>query len=293
MPVSLTYASASLEAFLASKAAFSVVRSVASEHLQRVYGSLDPIQQPVKTLYILDSSFNPPQVAHRTLAQYALSNANGLSTTSRRLLVLFSTHNADKSPSPAAFEHRLAMMVAFAEDICNTTNMDTVIDVGLTDKPYYNDKTTAIEQSGIYPSAPRHVHLIGFDSLTRIFDPKYYPSHNPPLSALNTFFQKNGFYVMLRPDSHSDEAQQREFIEDVRCGKLDAHGAQRAWADQIEVVAANSDCVAVSSTRVREAVKQAEWRDVQTMCTAEVTRWIKEKKLYRAAEAYEDASANA
>ncbi|APA12111.1 hypothetical protein SS1G_10929 [Sclerotinia sclerotiorum 1980 UF-70] len=75
-----------------------------------------------QTLYILDSSFNPPTLAHAHICLSALRDhfASDLRHTKARLLLLLSTQNADKKISGASLEERLVGMECFATDLLNT-----------------------------------------------------------------------------------------------------------------------------------------------------------------------------
>src|SRR5689334_2674653 len=97
-----------LHRFTSSPAKFHIVRTV------------NPTSTSPKTLYILDSSFNPPSIAHLALATSALASAPLNGDQHHRMLLLFSTHNADKAPSPASFVQRIALMTVFAQDMSNT-----------------------------------------------------------------------------------------------------------------------------------------------------------------------------
>jgi nicotinamide-nucleotide adenylyltransferase len=298
-----------LHAFSASPSPFRIVRTI------------NPTSTPPKTLYILDSSFNPPSIAHLALAISALRNPGVGDAKPPRLLLLFATQNADKKATPASYVSRLAMMTAFAEDLSLSLSSSQPrpssspsaasspklispqddaptappdlsqipIDIALTTAPYYTDKSTAISTSSppAYPSNPVHVYLIGFDTLVRFCAPKYYPSHDPPLSALQPFFEAgNGLRVTERPaegvgegDPYGSVEQQRTYIEDLGNGVLEKEGFKREWARQIELVVAGEG-VGVSSTRVREAAKRGDWEGVRGLCTEGVAGWVRGEALY-------------
>jgi len=276
-----------LDAFLSSPAAFRVVKTISDDAAttSRVHA---------KTLFILDSSFNPPQVAHLSLATAALAASRTRYSLPHRLLLLFSTHNADKSPTPAAFEHRLAMMVLFAQDLSRKLSasgehgqgdQDSVaIDVGLTTKPYYNDKSAEIDNLGTYPGSPRHIHLVGFDTFTRIFTAKYYTSHSPPLSALDSFFEKHGLRITVRPVDDGGEyataEAQKGYWRGIRDGEMEHEGGKAAWAEEIEMVDAEDEAAGVSSTRIRNAVEKQDWSELGKLCTPSVAEYVKEQGLY-------------
>ena len=282
-----------LHSFTSSPAKFRVVRTVNSTTTQP------------KTLYILDSSFNPPSIAHLTLATSALKWSVESEQPPYRLLLLFSTHNADKAPSPASFVQRLALMTMFAEDLSQSLKTanpplhpdvsNISIDIGLTKEPYYSDKSAAIADATppVYPSKPIHVHLVGYDTLIRFCNPKYYPKHDPPLSALEPFFDAgHKLRVTQRPADPSDESsndfgtteEQARYLDDLKLGKQQEAGFAPTWGSNINMVQAEEG-VGVSSTRVRNAAKEGQWDTVNQLCTEGVAAWIKEQALYR-----EDAS---
>ena len=269
----------------------------------RVVRTVNPTNTQPKTLYILDSSFNPPSIAHLSLVQSALKDHDRSEHSPYRLLLLFSTQNADKAPSPASFAQRIALMTVFAEDFSQmlkkssggTELADLSIDIGLTKEPYYSDKSIAIRNTTppFYSSNPIHVHLTGYDTLIRFCNPKYYPKYDPPLSALKPFFDAgHKLRVTQRPTDPSDKSsnefgtveEQQKYVNDLRDGTREKDGFTPEWGHNIDMVKAN-DGVGISSTRVRDAAKEAKWNVVENLCTEGVAAWIKDQNLYS-----EDAS---
>jgi nicotinamide-nucleotide adenylyltransferase len=271
----------------------------------RVVHTINPTSTQPKTLYVLDSSFNPPQKAHLSLATTALKQSQTSDEKPYRLLLLFSTHNADKAPSPASFAQRIALMAAFAEDISHTLKSsggssdtdiaDISIDVGLTKEPYYSDKSIAIKETTppFYPSNPIHVHLVGYDTLIRFCNPKYYPEYDPPLSALKPFFDAgHKLCVTQRPTDPNDASssefgtveEQEKYVQDLTSGAREEEGFKRQWGNNIGMAQAEEG-VGISSTRVRRAAKEEDWSEVGKLCTESVTAWIRDQALYS-----EDAS---
>jgi nicotinamide-nucleotide adenylyltransferase len=277
-----------LHSFASSSAKFRVVRSINATTTQP------------KTLYILDSSFNPPSIAHLTLATSALKQSAPSEKSPYRLLLLFSTHNADKAPSPASFVQRIAGMIMFAEDLSrslknatpslNDDVADISIDIGLTKEPYYSDKSAAIDGTTplFYTARPIHIHLVGYDTLIRFCSPKYYPKHDPPLSALKPFFDAgHKLRVTQRPTDPSDESsndfgtteEQAKYLRDLKDGEQQKAGFEPAWGMNIDMVQAEEG-VGVSSTRVRNAANEGKWDTVNDLCTEGVAAWIKDQALY-------------
>lgn len=301
---------------------------------------------PPKTLFILDSSFNPPSIAHAALAQSAfLDDCNSSSQPSQqqqkekkeyefphRLLLLFAVTNADKIAAPASFEQRLAMMTVFARDLQDFFAKDgqkekgqgqeqqkeeqqqkekqqqrfhhhqpMAIDIGVTKHPFYTDKSRAIESEGYlyHPGThPRHIHLLGYDTLTRFFTAKYYiqQDFDPPFAALEPYFDKgHELRVTLRPTSSSSagptssvekekekEDQKTSFLQTLTDpkGEMQKNGARAKWARQIEFVSPQHAEMGVSSTRIREAVGKGEWEVVRELCTPRVAGWVEREGLY-------------
>jgi nicotinamide-nucleotide adenylyltransferase len=284
---------AALHSFTSSPSKFRVVRTVNATNTQP------------RTLYILDSSFNPPSIAHLTLATSALTQHAPSEAAPCRLLLLFSTYNADKAPSPASFVQRVALMTVFAEDVSrhlksqqSTQQQDIAgisIDIGLTKEPYYSDKSAAIRETTppFYSSDPIHVHLVGYDTLIRFCNPKYYPKYDPPLSALRPFFDAgHKLRVTQRPADPSDESsnefgtveEQERYLQRLRDGEEEKNGFVPAWGNNIDMAKAEAG-VGISSTRVRNAAKDGEWDTVNELCTNGVAAWLKDQSLYS-----EDAS---
>lgn len=180
-------------------------------------------------------------------------------------------------------------MTVFAEDLLkdlkNSNQEYTLpsIDIGLTNAPYYTDKSAAIADEGAstYPDKPIHIHILGFDTLTRFFAAKYYPKFDPPFSALNPYFD-NGhrLRVTLRPtEEYGTIEQQKAFIERLGKGEMEKDGGKREWAKQIDVVEAGEG-VGVSSTRVRRAAKKGDWEEVGKLCTEGVAEAVQVERIY-------------
>src|SRR5450432_1859290 len=84
-----------LKSFASSPSTFRILSSLPVRSQ-----SSQPLPPP-KTLYILDSSFNPPTLAHLRILTSALTEKTPLP---RRVLLLLATQNADKAQKPASFE---------------------------------------------------------------------------------------------------------------------------------------------------------------------------------------------
>lgn len=245
-----------------------------------------------KILYVLDSSFNPPTRAHLRIASSALLERLDPSS---RLLLLLATQNADKPSKPALFEDRLAMMELFAHDLRShlatstaapghTPSLENIpaIDIGVTKKPYFVDKASAIETSGAYPTPLEQVHLTGYDTLIRIFNPKYYPPEHT-LAPLAPLFSQHRLRVTLRPsDEWGSKEEQEAFLLALARGDQESEGGRREWAERIQLVEGRKpDQQPVSSTRAREAIQSAS-DDLEWLVPSNVHQFLLSEKPYSA-----------
>lgn len=334
-----------LQSFQSSGRPFQLIQQHASTHT--------PAPRKCRTLVVLDSSFNPPTLAHMQMATSALHDLrtqqsiaaalrggsagqrHGL-TDDVRLLLLLAVNNADKAAKPATFEERLLMMGAFAGDIQQAwRNLERQavaqeeaathanaqaqedeattlpVDIGLTTHPYFHDKSAAIAASPEYDFAASaqtggegephtsQIFLAGYDTLIRIFTPKYYaspvpeagvdppqPNKTPMQIALDPFFARAQLRVTMRTDADwGGREDQLGYVERIMHGReLEEVGGRREWARRVKLVEGMSGEMeggAVSSTLAREAVKAGDWgrlrelvpRGVASLIEREAVAW--------------------
>ena len=275
----------SLQAFASSPQTIEILRTL--PHNPPKHSS------PPKTLYVLDSSFNPPTRAHLRLCTSALLHDRS-QTVPKRLLLLLATQNADKAPKPATFEHRLAMISIFAEELVKETTAQShgeflVVDVGITKKARFVDKARVIEECGDYSYTDdkgekepvEQVHLTGFDTLIRLLDIKYYPpSHT--LAPLERLFEKHRVRATRRTDdAWGGRDEQNKFMTNLQKGNMEDKGGKKEWAKRIDLVEGRKEGEEiVSSTKVREASKRRDQVALMKLVTDGVGRWIFDEKLY-------------
>lgn len=176
-------------------------------------GTSHPITGRACQIAVLDSSFNPPTLAHLALANHPRPRYTSLDPDTPPLdydakLLLLSIRNADKNikSTDATYEQRVQMMVEMAHDIVTydehgNSIMPGNVAVAMIDEPtfvgkshilqaflrarlYHTDSEIANNESPAstlplsselvkYP-APRLTFLLGFDTLERFFSPRYY-----------------------------------------------------------------------------------------------------------------------
>lgn len=292
-----------------------------------------------RTLIVLDSSFNPPTIAHMQMATSALQDLRaqrdivatlkggeaaeharrygGHEDDGVRLLLLLAVNNADKEPKPASFEQRLLLMRYFAGDIQRAWRAarpsqqqapaqeqshesheshesqdedELPVDIGLTTHPYFHEKSAAIVSSSEYDfssspaattPATEQIFLAGYDTLIRIFNPKYYcsPADQTPMqTALDPFFARSRLRITMRTDADwGGHAEQLRYVERLVSGdELDRVGGRREWAKRVEMVEAtegkerDKSLVAVSSTQARTAVQEKSWERLRRLVPVDV-----------------------
>lgn len=292
---------ASLRAFQSSGKAFELITS-----------SPTPPQR-CSTLLVLDSSFNPPTIAHMAMATSALHDlhtqraiAARLKGGARdhnddrvRLLLLLAVNNADKAPKPASFEHRLLLMQYFAEDIQRAwreahqgeDGSSVPVDIGLTTHPYFHDKSAAIADAAaayeFAPSSSEQVFLAGYDTLIRIFSSKYYTAPSSPdkpmQAALDPFLARARLRITMRTDADwgGREAQEGYIERLLRGDELDKVGGRREWARTVEMVEGldGADGLVLSSTEARAAVAKEDWARLRRLVPESVAKAIERREV--------------
>ncbi|RYP26699.1 hypothetical protein DL767_007929 [Monosporascus sp. MG133] len=164
------------------------------------------------------------------------------------------------------------------------------IDVAVTTEPYFHSKATAVAASDFYTRSARapetpaeQVYLTGFDTLIRIFNPKYYDADGSMAAALDRFFARSSLRVTMRPDAGwGDAEEQRKYLDRLqRGGGLAEIGGRAEWAQRVEMVDGRGDGdPVISSTKVRDAVAGQDWDTLRTLVSDRITEWIRKEGLY-------------
>ena len=223
------------------------------------------------------------------------AEAYNSSPSSTRVLLLLSVKNADKGVRPASFPQRLAMMYIFGTELLGRKEEVEVVDVGLSTLPYFSQKCEAISQDPFYsvPGGPaatsmEQVYLAGYDTLIRIFNPKYYQADNSDgkamQRALGPFFEKAKLRITARRGEWGGDGEQRAYLDGLAGGRLEEVGGRREWVGRVELVEATKDGRAVSSTAVRRAVGKGDLEGLRGLLSDGVREWVVEEGLYREGE---------
>ena len=181
-------------------------------------------------LLCLSASFNPLTVAHVRLTQEAIRIF-----PSEEVLLLLAMANVDKSVAGIPLERRLGLLARFVES-------RPTFSVAACSHGRFLDKAEAIR--GHYPDGTRLAFILGFDTLVRLFDPKYYTDRD---AALSTLFGACEFLVANRAPDPPEAVS--AFL---------ARAEVAPHAHRIRVIQLSAAVSAISATAVRARLARGE-----------------------------------
>ncbi|KAK3826514.1 MAG: hypothetical protein JOS17DRAFT_750368 [Linnemannia elongata] len=255
------------------------------------------IDRPASTtrptrIAVLDSSFNPPTKAHYQLLKAAAR------VGCDAVLLLLATNNVDKGQTGAGAVERLEMMEAVAMDSIRNEKEDPALRhmaVGLTIHARFMDKAQPILDN--YP--PNTVQLswiMGHDTMTRLFDPKYY---NDVHADMAPFFEQCDVICSSRP-GYGTRDEMMKFVEasghskkvtlvdipddeEEEVGALAIEGevgSEEEVRAETTTSARGIQVKEMSSTVVRNAIKSQDWTLVDRCVLPSVRQLIEKNGLY-------------
>ncbi|KAF9267935.1 Nucleotidylyl transferase, partial [Marasmius fiardii PR-910] len=170
---------------------------------------------------VLDSSFNPPTVAHLALANarrpryHSIDESNAHDYDAK--LLLLSVRNADKQlkSTDATYSQRLEMMIRLAQELVTTDEGEGDVPkkhenvaVAIVDEPTFVGKSNLLQKflkgRTNHPQEFRLTFLLGFDTLERFFAPRYYASNSTPdpvEAKLQMYTSLESFFAPFRDNS--------------------------------------------------------------------------------------------
>ena len=195
-------------------------------------------------LLCLSASFNPLTAAHVWLVE----EASRISAPDEVLLVL-ARANVDKEIEGFSLERRLSLLGRFVE-------MRPTYSVAASSHGRFADKVQAIRHH--YPSRMRLTFVVGFDTLVRLFDPKYYVDPN---ASLSTVFGASEFIAANRAPSPPDALA--SFLASPNVAP---------YAPWIRVIHLPPEIAALSATEVRARLARGE--SVTGLVPTEIEPWL-------------------
>lgn len=228
----------------------------AEEILERVAARTEPAAARLDAndelrgrIAVLPSAFNPPTLAHLHLLERAqeLDDVRGAAA-------MLSTRNVDKGLFGAPLVDRVGMLLAVREEYgwlgVLAVNAARLVDQG-----------EALRRA--FPAA-RFDFVVGFDTLVRLFDRKYYGEME---RELEPFFAEHRVIATNRAEDRIDSVE--AFIDQSAGG----------FGERIVALEIDEEPAAMSSTAVRRALE--EWGEAPHLPRS-VSRYIEMRGLYRA-----------
>lgn len=229
---------------------------------------------------VLDSSFNPPHLAHEAIASSSFPAhppaspiVPDISNPYTTRLLLFSLRNVDKTAkaTDASLLQRFEMMTLLADQVERNTGQ--VVGIGLLNEPTFAGKAEIIREWLAKERDIKDVQLsflVGTDTLIRCFEPKYYPQGMN--KALDPFF-KTCYIVSARRGEDDTSRGIEEGVLDrpevqkwVQDGRVRLRGTFKEGREE------------VSSTSIRQAVQQG--RGLEGLARKDIEEYIRQEGLY-------------
>jgi len=200
------------------------------------------------TVAVLPSAYNPPTVAHRHLLESA-----GSAVPSSSALALLTTRNVDKGLHGAPLADRVGMLLALAGE-------SPGLAVGASNRARIIDQAESLVAS----FGPLElVFVVGFDTLERLFAPRYYQDMERELAP---FFERHR--VLAANRGSIGAAQVADWVS----------ANANPFHDRIGVLEIDEFPASLSSTQVREALAAG---NHHSALTPAVRRYIEQHGLYR------------
>ena len=209
---------------------FDRLDPAASPRIALVHRAEPPISECGKKLGIFSGSFNPLTLAHtkmieETIVEYQLDE----------LLLLLAKANVDKGVFGLPLAARLLTLERY-------TKIREKFSVGVSSHGRYIDKVTALK--AILPPDTEFHFIVGYDTLVRIFDPKYYTDFHAELGEL---FIEARFIVANRGESDIQTIE--SFLNQSEI---------RRYAPYVSCLLLPDVYAYMSSTEVRELLERGE-----------------------------------
>ena len=181
-------------------------------------------------LLCLSASFNPLTIAHVWLIQEA-----SRLVPPDEVLLLLAKANVDKGATGFPLERRLSLLSRYAES-------RPTLSVAVVSHGRFVDKAEAIRAH--YPRGCLLTFLVGFDTLIRVFDQKYYADRDASLAVL---FAESEFVVANREPDPPEAVHGFLTRPDVA-----------PFASSIHVIRLPEEVAAISATAVRDRLASGE-----------------------------------
>lgn len=258
-----------------------------------------PVNMKALQIAVLDSSFNPPTLAHLALANHPRPKYEYSSGDYDAKLLLLSIRNADKKlkTSDATYEHRAEMMIELAKDVTNSDGSPGNVAVAMIDEPTFVGKSKILqmflmkrlnELESLEPALePKLTFLLGIDTLYRLFSPRYYSNSEEDRfskmrSALRQFFVGDDSRVVSASrDASSYPSNNESSSESYLMSQIQSFLTDCSISSEyVSIIHIGDNLSRLSSSNVRELVaKNVE--DWKPMVSTRVADYVTKEGLYK------------
>ncbi|KAJ3179048.1 hypothetical protein HDU85_005003 [Gaertneriomyces sp. JEL0708] len=255
---------------------------------------------------VLAASFNPPTIAHSTLLEEALKvqpleedkvtsdaqeeDADGLAYDAS--LLIFAMNNPDKPLTGATVGDRVQMMDALAETVARSAAVPLVaVGVGVTDGGIFFDKARIL-RSFFTLRGMSNVFLyfiMGYDTVTRFFDPKYYK--DDMVQEMGQFFGHSRIICASRGGTENGHDPLQEWLikassENPLVRRFSRYILQIPdWSTNASTVACLSSTMARSLMHEywvseQDGEKDAIYEELRRVVPESILSYMKKRRLY-------------
>jgi nicotinamide-nucleotide adenylyltransferase len=208
-------------------------------------------EKPPKEVGIFPSSFNPVTKGHM-----AILRGSPKIKAFQELVLVLDTQAMDKEIFGATLVDRLLMLRVLFED-------HRLFSLGVSNRGLFLTKLELLRE--MYPEGTNITFIVGFDTLTRVFDPEYYEE---PEGTLDRLFAACTFMVANRGD-RGKEALRR----------LMTSGDNRRFMGQVHFFQVPNRLAQISSSRVRQRVREG--KAFARLVPGKVREFIEKVRLYQ------------
>ncbi|HIE25685.1 TPA: nicotinate-nicotinamide nucleotide adenylyltransferase [Candidatus Poribacteria bacterium] len=212
------------------------------------------IKSESQRLGVFSASFNPLTNAHVKMIEEAKGNYN-----LAEILLVLAKANVDKEIFGLSLAERLLMIKLYAQK-------RPQFSVAACSHGRFVEKVKALRP--LYPKGTEIYFIIGYDTLKRVFDPKYYTNFESELMEL---FSMSRFIVANRGGNDA------EMIE-----KFLSREENQPYAEKIALIELTSFYANISSTEIRNRIQSG--KTVDDLVPSEILSYLKETDVYSKTE---------
>ena len=201
-------------------------------------------------LGIFPASFNPPTLAHLALIRKARQRVD-----LDEILILLDAQAMDKRIIGAGLEDRVVMLKRLFQ-------RDPLVSIGISNRGLFVEKLKPLRT--LYPAPIAFTFIVGFDTILRVMDRRYYSDRDKTLERL---FRQCEFLVANR------DGKEEPFFDALFCRE-----ENQPYRDKVSFITLPSRFSCVSSSLIRKNLREG--KSVKDWVPSPVLRLIKQRGFY-------------